>query len=153
SRCLANFDSPFTTLKLLAVTALAALPQTGYAKPAQAKMPVLLKNQTRRRFGGRQPLCGMGVTSRITTMCKPAAASARTADSRPEPGPLTRTSTLFMPYWSRAIPAAASEACCAAEGVPLREPLKPMAPAEDQHITRPSVSEMVICVLLNVAAT
>src|SRR6267143_3580767 len=66
---------------------------------------------TRRRFGGRQPLCGIGVTSRITTMWSPAAASARTADSRPEPGPFTRTSTLFIPYWSRATPAAASEAC------------------------------------------
>src|SRR2546421_7329503 len=55
-------------------------------------------HQTRRRFGGRQPLCGIGVTSRITTMCSPAAASARTADSRPEPGPFTRTSTLFIPY-------------------------------------------------------
>src|SRR5258708_2164410 len=85
-------------------------------------------------------------------MCNPAAASARTADSRPEPGPFTFTSTLFIPYWSRATPAAASEACCAAYGVPLREPLKPMAPAEDQHITRPSVSVMVICVLLNDAA-
>src|SRR6266446_7596229 len=53
---------------------------------------------TRRRFGGRQPLCGIGVTSRITTMWSPAAASARTADSRPEPGPCTRTSTLFIPY-------------------------------------------------------
>src|SRR2546422_7915834 len=46
--------------------------------------------------------------------------SARTADSRPEPGPFTRTSTLFIPYWSRATPAAESEACCAAYGVPLR---------------------------------
>src|SRR3989442_6111839 len=86
-------------------------------------------------------------------MCSPAAASARTADSRPEPGPFTRTSTLFIPYWSRATPAAASEACCAAYGVPLREPLKPIAPAEDQQTTRPSVSVMEICVLLNDAAT
>src|SRR5579864_77390 len=50
------------------------------------------------------------------------------------------------------MPAAASEACCAAYGVPLREPLKPMAPADDQHTTRPSPSVMVICVLLKVAA-
>src|SRR6266446_10187734 len=121
-------------------------------KPQNEEAVPALTNQTRRRFGGRQPLCGIGVTSRMTTMCKPAAASARTADSRPEPGPFTFTSTLFIPYWSRATPAAASEACCAAYGVPLREPLKPMAPAEDQHITRPSVSVMVICVLLKVAA-
>src|SRR5437016_7761835 len=86
-------------------------------------------------------------------MWSPAAARARTADSRPEPGPFTRTSTLFIPYWSRATPAAASEACCAAYGVPLRDPLKPIAPAEDQHTTRPSVSVMEICVLLNDAAT
>src|SRR6266852_1894385 len=144
SRCLANF--------------LFSLPQT--LKKFRVAQPFLLWHshfgcaqfQTRLRFGGRQPLCGIGVTSRITTMCKPAAASARTADSRPEPGPFTFTSTLFIPYWSRATPAAASEACCAAYGVPLREPLKPMAPAEDQHITRPSVSVMVICVLLNDAA-
>src|SRR5216684_2282036 len=69
---------------------------------------------TRRRLGGRQPLWGIGVTSRSKTMWSPAAASARTADSRPEPGPFTRTSTLFIPYWSRATPAAAREACCAA---------------------------------------
>src|SRR5215470_19514774 len=86
-------------------------------------------------------------------MCKPAAAKARTADSRPEPGPCTRTSTDFTPYWSRALLAALNEACCAAYGVPLREPLKPIAPAEDQHRVRPSVSVMVICVLLNDAAT
>src|SRR5204862_6605827 len=85
-------------------------------------------------------------------MWSPAAASARTADSRPEPGPVPRTSTLLTPSWSRATPAAASEACCAAYGVPLRDPLKPIAPAEDQHTTRPSVSVMEICVLLNVAA-
>src|SRR5207248_10365392 len=108
---------------------------------------------TLRRLGGRQPLWGIGVMSRISTICNPAAASARTADSRPEPGPFTRTSTLFMPYWSRATPAAASEACCAAYGVPLREPLKPIDPAEDQHMVRPSGSVMVICVLLNDAAT
>src|SRR5215470_2951639 len=107
---------------------------------------------TRRRFGGRQPLCGIGVTSRITTMCKPAAASARTADSRPEPGPCTRTSMLFIPYVSRATVAVESEACCAAYGVPLREPLNPIAPAEDQHKVRPSESVMVIWVLLNDAA-
>ena len=48
-------------------------------------------------FGGRQPLCGTGVTSRMVRTSNPAADSARTADSRPDPGPLTRTSTLRMP--------------------------------------------------------
>src|ERR1700688_1291188 len=52
---------------------------------------------TLRRFGGRHPLCGMGVTSRIERTSIPEDASARTADSRPEPGPLTRTSTLRTP--------------------------------------------------------
>jgi hypothetical protein len=28
--------------------------------------------QTRRRLGGRQPLCGMGVTSRMSVTLKPA---------------------------------------------------------------------------------
>jgi hypothetical protein len=33
--------------------------------------------------------------------------------------------------------AALSAACCAAKGVPLRDPLKPIAPALDQEITLP----------------
>src|SRR5215831_13842926 len=158
SRCLANFYSPFEKTfrsypipRFRPAAALAALAARRSFEHSQRQL--LPGIYTRRRFGGRQPLCGIGVMSRISTMCNPAADSARTADSRPEPGPLTRTSTLFMPYWSRATLAAASEACCAAYGVPLREPLNPMAPAEDQHIVRPSGSVMVICVLLNDAAT
>src|SRR6202034_3231421 len=106
---------------------------------------------TRRRLGGRQPLCGTGVTSLIALMCKPEEASARTADSRPAPGPFTRTSTDFIPYWSRATPAAVAAACCAAYGVPLRAPLNPTEPAEDQLTARPSGSVSVTIVLLDVA--
>ena len=57
----------------------------------------LESHQTRLRFGGRQPLCGIGVTSRIERTSSPAAARARTADSRPDPGPATRTSTERRP--------------------------------------------------------
>src|ERR1700683_3357730 len=127
SRCLAKALSPFL------------------------KLPNLFACYTRRRFGGRQPLCGTGVTSLIALMCKPEDAKARTADSRPAPGPFTRTSTDFIPYWSRATPAAVIAACCAAYGVPLREPLKPDEPAEAQLTTRPSGSVSVMIVLLNVA--
>ena len=52
---------------------------------------------TRRRFGGRHPLCGIGVTSRIASTFRPTACSARNADSRPAPGPLTSTSKVRMP--------------------------------------------------------
>src|SRR5579872_3214036 len=45
------------------------------------------------------------------------------------------------------------EACCAAYGVPLREPLKPIEPAEDQQMARPSGAVMVTMVLLKVAWT
>ena len=58
---------------------------------------IVIKDYTRRRFGGRQPLCGTGVTSRIAVTSRPAAARARIADSRPEPGPLTVTSTVLRP--------------------------------------------------------
>ncbi|EHE95045.1 hypothetical protein STHE1630_00037, partial [Streptococcus thermophilus CNCM I-1630] len=44
---------------------------------------IVIKNYTRRRFGGRAPLCGTGVTSRIAVTSRPAAARARIADSRP----------------------------------------------------------------------
>src|SRR6187455_1721550 len=103
---------------------------------------------TRRRLGGRHPLCGIGVTSRIDFTSRPIVCSARIADSRPAPGPFTRTSSERMPYVFAAFPAAIA-ACVAANGVPLRDPLKPMPPALDQAITWPSVSVMVTIVLLN----
>src|SRR4029077_15267121 len=74
------------------------------------------------------------------------------ADSRPEPGPASSTSRVRMPC-SCAFLAASSPATCAAYGVDLREPLKPMVPADDQAIVLPCASVMVIIVLLNVAFT
>src|SRR5207249_11824184 len=103
---------------------------------------------TRRRFGGRQPLCGIGVTSRIDFTSSPTVCSARIADSRPEPGPFTRTSSDRMPTVFAALPAL-SAAWVAANGVPLRDPLNPMPPALDHATTFPSVSVMVTTVLLN----
>src|SRR5215469_3148928 len=83
---------------------------------------------TRRFFGGRHPLCGIGVTSEMLVIFKPQLLSARTADSRPGPGPPTRTSTFFTPCSCAATPAF-SAATCAANGVDLREPRKPQPPA------------------------
>src|ERR1700752_3223041 len=48
---------------------------------------------------------------------KPAALSERTADSRPGPGPLMRTSRFFTPCSAVAV-AARSAATCAADGGP-----------------------------------
>src|SRR5271166_4200190 len=107
---------------------------------------------TLRLFGGRHPLCGMGVTSRMERTSIPDEARARTADSRPEPGPLTRTSTLRTP-WSRAMLAAFEAACCAANGVPLREPRKPSDPELFHDNTFPFMSVMVTIVLLKEACT
>src|SRR4051812_3748469 len=91
----------------------------------------------------------MGVMSRISVTLRPAAASARSALSRPAPGPLTSTLTFFRPC-SMALAAASPAATCAANGVLLREPLKPRAPADDQEITFPLTSVMVMMVLLKV---
>src|SRR6185295_1932855 len=107
---------------------------------------------TRRRLGGRQPLCGMGVTSRMDLISTPAACRARMADSRPLPGPLTRMSRERRPE-SLAAAAAAAAACWAAKGVPFRDPLKPRVPALDQVTTLPSRSVMVTWVLLKEAWT
>src|SRR3954467_15102441 len=104
--------------------------------------------QTLRRLGGRQPLCGIGVPSLMPTTSIPAFWIERIAVSRPEPGPLTMTSTLRTPC-SIARRAAASAASCAANGVDLREPLKPTLPADAQERTLPSVSVMETIVLLN----
>src|SRR5688572_2823056 len=46
--------------------------------------------------------------------------------------------------------AASSAASWAANGVDLREPLKPRTPADDQETTLPETSVMVTTVLLNV---
>src|SRR5439155_5429835 len=81
---------------------------------------------------------------------RPIACNARMADSRPEPGPLTLTSTSFMPC-DMACRAASWATCCAAKAVLLREPLKPTRPALDQPKTLPCWSVMVTCVLLKVA--
>src|SRR5262249_2566284 len=109
-----------------------------------------LAAHTRLRLGGRQPLCGIGVTSLMDFTSIPAAARARMADSRPEPGPFTRTSRLRIPC-SRAWFAAFMAACCAANGVPLREPRKPSEPELFHATVRPSPSVMVTIVLLKEA--
>src|SRR6185436_1373358 len=78
--------------------------------------------------------------------------SARSADSRPAPGPLTSTSSVLTPC-SMAFRPASSAATCAANGVDLREPLKPCEPAVDQAIVLPWASVIVIIVLLKLAFT
>src|SRR5512140_132430 len=106
----------------------------------------------RRRFCGRQPLCGTGVTSAIELMRMPSADSARTDDSRPGPGPLISTSRFLIPCSIAARPAT-SEATWAANGVDLREPLKPWPPEEAHDKALPCRSVMVMIVLLKDACT
>jgi len=89
--------------------------------------------------------------SRIAVTRIPALLIARMADSRPPPGPLTRTSHCCIPA-SVARLAASYAACCAANGVPLREPRNPRAPDDDCATRLPSRSVIEIIVLLNDAA-
>src|SRR5437868_7290065 len=107
---------------------------------------------TLRRLGGRQPLCGIGVTSLIDLTCNPAATRAWIADSRPDPGPCTLTCTRRTPSVTASRPAC-SPATVAANGVDFFDPLKPALPDEPQEIVFPLLSVMVIVVLLNVALT
>src|SRR6516225_7155929 len=81
---------------------------------------------------------------------RPAACKAVIADSRPEPGPLTRTSNSFKPNFV-AFSAQVSAARWAANGVLLRLPLKPTVPADAKHNVSPLVSLIVTMVLLKVA--
>ena len=83
-------------------------------------------------------MCGTGVTSLIEPTSRPVACSERIAVSRPEPGPLTKTSIFFMPC-SIARRPAASAAICAANGVDLREPLNPIVPAESVAVLSPDL--------------
>src|SRR3954454_15226858 len=98
----------------------------------------LATDQTLLRFFGRTPLCACGETSFTPRISSPAACSERIAVSRPEPGPLTNTSTFCRPC-SMPLRAAASAVTCAANGVDLREPLTPAEPADSHTITLPSL--------------
>src|SRR5262245_36107550 len=88
----------------------------------------------------------------MAEISSPAACNERMADSRPAPGPFTHTSTRLRPSDSASL-ALPSAATWAANGVLLREPLKPALPAEAHAITLPSVSVMVTIVLLKEACT
>ena len=103
-------------------------------------------------MGGLVPLCGIGVVSFIDVILKPFDWNALKAVSLPEPGPLTSTVKLLKPC-SNALPPASSAATWAAYGVDFLDPLKPLAPAEDQAITLPLSSAIDIIVLLNVEYT
>src|SRR5262245_11313576 len=72
------------------------------------------------------------------------------ADSRPLPGPCTRTCTRRTPRFMASRPQF-SAATVAAKGVDFFEPLKPALPAEPQASALPLRSVMVIRRLLNVA--
>src|SRR5207237_7900574 len=117
---------------------------------ASNTLAICSPDYTRRRLGGRQPLCGIGVTSAMLPILMPIALSARTADSRPGPGPLMRTSMFFTPHSCAARPAR-SAATCAANGVDLREPLNPALPEVAHDSTLPWRSVIVTMVLLNEA--
>ena len=95
-------------------------------------------------------MCGIGVTSRIDRICNPAVASAWIADSRPEPGPWTRTCTRRTPRFI-ASRAACSAATVAAKGVDFLEPWNPALPDEPHVMVLPCISVIVMSVLLKVA--
>src|SRR5581483_2829239 len=107
----------------------------------------IASHYTRLRFFCRTPLCACGDTSFTPRISSPAAWSERIAVSRPEPGPLTNTSTFCSPC-SIPLRAAASAVTCAAKGVDLREPLKPAEPADSHAMTFPSRSVSATIVLL-----
>src|SRR5918996_6520417 len=112
-----------------------------------ALRPETSRHYTRLRFFGRTPLWACGETSLTPRISRPAAWRERMAVSRPEPGPLTNTSTFWSPC-SMPLRAAESAVTWAANGVDLREPLKPAEPALSQTMTFPSLSVSVTIVLL-----
>ena len=96
---------------------------------------------------GLQPLCGIGVTSLIEVIIYPIAWRDLRADSLPEPGPETSTFKDLRPN-SFALFPTSSAAIWGAYGVDLREPLKPLWPADDQAKALPFSSAIVIIGLL-----
>ena len=92
----------------------------------------------RRGFGGRGPLCGIGVSSAIRVTSIPLPAKPRSADSRPAPTPRIITSTSLTPMITRLVASSSSPTFAShANGVPLLAPEKPSAPEEDQATVLP----------------
>ena len=94
-------------------------------------------------------MCGIGVVSLIDKILKPLDCKDLKAVSLPDPGPFTLTVKVLNPC-SYAFAPASSAATWAAYGVDFLEPLKPLAPADDQEITFPLSSAIDTIVLLNV---
>ena len=88
----------------------------------------------------------------MAVILRPAARNARTAASRPPPGPFTRTSIVLNPS-AIASTAAFLAASVAANGVLFLEPLKPRVPELHHAMAFPNLSVKVTMVLLNVALT
>src|SRR3954454_8724396 len=86
----------------------------------------------------------------METTRRPTDASAWMADSRPLPGPCTRTWTLRRPRFIASRPQF-SAATVAAKGVDFLEPLNPALPADPHARVLPFMSVMVMSRLLNVA--
>src|SRR5688572_26918446 len=86
----------------------------------------------------------------MDTTRSPTEASAWMADSRPLPGPCTRTCTRRSPRFIASRPQF-SAATVAANGVDFLEPLKPALPADPHASALPRMSVMVMSRLLNVA--
>src|SRR5947207_6584311 len=126
------------------------MPSRRHSRHFASRYRAIVAPYTRRRFGGRHPSCGIGVTSRMAVISRPTACNERMAASRPAPGPRTKTSICLSPN-SIALRAAISAAVWAANGVDLREPLKPALPALDHDTTLPILSVRVTIVLLKVA--
>lgn len=92
-----------------------------------------LKNNIRRRFGERQPLCGIEVTSRINITLKLfLVQSLRIAISRPSPGPERYTFAFLIPC-VLVFCAVISATVFAANGVLFRAPQNPHAPHRDNN--------------------
>ena len=90
------------------------------------------------------------MTSEIFKIFRPHTFKALTADSLPDPGPETSTSTSERPKFIAFSPALVA-AIWAAKGVLFLEPLNPFAPELYQEIVFPFLSVILIIVLLKVA--
>src|SRR5690606_18272616 len=80
----------------------------GRCEIAERPRAARIFDQTRRRLEGLTPLCGIGVTSRIEVIVNPTACKARSALSRPEPGPLISTSSVRTPCSAAFLPASSA---------------------------------------------
>jgi len=150
-RIAAAFDRAFVGEAFLALEKMSFSPSRRHWRHLASRSRAIRVPLYAAAFSAADNRCGArAFTSAMLLILRPSAFRARTADSRPGPGPLMRTLEILHPTLLCGA-AGLLGSNLAANGVDFLEPLKPAAPEVAHAKALPWRSVMVTMVLLNEA--